>query len=111
MTETEYHQEKRLEDRSLLDRYYSAEFLLKDTGNVYQFKLRDMSTQGLCILVKGDSAVLQYLKVGDTLDIQYNPPQAKGTPATFETRIRHITAKEQDAPGGHFLIGLEITTS
>ena len=108
MTETEYHQEKRLEDRELLDRYYSVEFLLEDTGLVYQFKLRDMSTQGLCILVKEDSAVLQYLKVGHTLDIQYNPPQAKGKPATFKTRIRHITPKDQGAPGGHFLIGLTI---
>jgi hypothetical protein len=107
---TEYHQEKRIEDRALRDRYYSVEFLLKDTG-VYKFKLRDMSAQGLCILVKEDSAVLQHLKVGDTLDIQYNPPQAKGTPETFKTRIRHITPKEQDKTGGHFLIGLEIITS
>ena len=56
--------DRRPESRTLLDRYYSVEFQLQETGNVYQFKLRDMSSKGLGILVGKDSAVLKHLKVG-----------------------------------------------
>ena len=100
--------EKRSETRELLDQFYSIEFLLKETGEVYQFKLRDISAQGLGILVREDSRVLQYLKVGDTLDVQYNPPQSSDTASILETRIRHIAKKKQGTPGGHFVIGLEV---
>lgn len=104
-------QEKRAETRELLDQFYSVEFLIKETGEVYQFKLRDISAQGLGILVREDSRVLQYLKVGDTLDVQYNPPRSSDTDTILKTRIRHIAQKEQGAPGGHFVIGLEVISS
>lgn len=101
-------QEKRAETRELLDRFYSVEFLIKETGEVYQFKLRDISAQGLGILMREDSLVLQYLKVGDTLDVKYNPPRSSGPAVIFKTQIRHIAKKEQGAPKRHFVIGLEI---
>ena len=104
----ENQQEKRAETRELLDRFYSVEFLIKETGEVYQFKLRDISTQGLGILVLEDSRVLQYIKLGDTLDVQYNPPRSSDPTTILKTRIRHIAKKEQGAPSGHFVIGLEV---
>ena len=104
----ENQQEKRSETRELLDRFYSVEFLIKETGEVYQFKLRDISAQGLGILVREDSRVLRYLKVDDALDVQYNPLRSSGTAAVFKTRIRHIAKKEQGTPDGHFVIGLEV---
>lgn len=104
-------QEKRAETRELLDQFYSIEFLIKETGEVYQFKLRDISTQGLGILVREDSRVLQSLKVGDTLAVQYNPPRSSDAASILETRIRHIANKEQGAPDGHFVIGLEVISS
>jgi hypothetical protein len=100
--------EKRTEERTLLDRYYSVDFLLKQTGDVYQFKLRDMSPNGFGILIKEGSVVLQNVKVGDILDIRYNPPAASGPAETFKTQIRHITGPEQGTTGGHFVIGLKI---
>jgi hypothetical protein len=103
-------QEKRSETRELLDQFYSIEFLIKETGEVYQFKLRDISAQGLGILVREDSRVLQYLKVGDTLDVQYNPPRSSDTTTIQKTRIRHIAKNEQGAPDGHFVIGLEVVS-
>jgi hypothetical protein len=106
----ENQQEKRSETRELLDRFYSVEFLIKETGEVYQFKLRDISTKGLGILVREDSRVLQYIKLSDTLDVKYNPPRSSDPTTILKTRIRHITKKEQGAPGGHFVIGLEVIT-
>ncbi len=108
MMEKKDQKERRDQDRTLPDRFYSVDFLLKETGNVHQFKLRDMSLQGLGILVMEDSEVLQYLEVGQELDMQYNPPRGAGPAEIFKTRIRHITQKAQGAPDGHFVIGLEI---
>ncbi len=101
-------QEKRSKTRELRDRFYSVEFLIKATGEVYQFKLRDISTQGLGILVREDSRVLQYIKLSDTLDVKYIPLLSSGPAAILKTRIRHIFKKEQGAPDGHFVIGLEV---
>ena len=89
-------EDRRPESRTLLNRYYSVEFRLEDTGNVYQFKLRDMSSKGLGILVNKDSAVLKYLKVGDTLDMHYIPPESAGTSESLKTKIAHITKKEEE---------------
>jgi hypothetical protein len=102
-------QDRRPESRTLLDRYYSVEFRLHGTGNVYQFKLRDMSSKGLGILVNKNSAVLKHLKVGDTLDMQYIPPESAGTSESLKTQIAHITQKDEEPFKGHFLIGLLIT--
>jgi len=108
MMEKKDQKERRSHERTLPDRFYSVEFLLKATGNVYQFKLRDMSSQGLGILVREDSEVLQYLKMGQELDMQYNPPRGTEPPEIFKTLIRHITSKARGAPDGHVVIGLEI---
>ena len=59
--------ERRYETRTVLDQYYSVEFRLKDIASTYQFKLRDISSNGMGILVHKGSEVLRYLKVGDTL--------------------------------------------
>jgi hypothetical protein len=91
-----------------LDRYYSVEFQLKGTGNLYQFKLRDISSKGLGILVNEDSAVLQHLRVGDTLDMKYYPPETSSPAEFLKTHVIHITKKKQKPFKGHFTIGLSI---
>ena len=101
--------DRRPESRIILDRYYSVEFRLQETGNVYQFKLRDMSSKGLGILVNKDSAVLKHLKVGDTVDMKYIPPELAGSFESLKTQIAHITQKDEDPFKGHFRLGLLIT--
>ena len=86
-------EDRRPESRTILDRYYSVEFQLQDTGNVYQFKLRDMSLKGLGILVNKDSAVLKHLKVGDTVAMKYIPPESAGSSESLKTKL-HILLKK-----------------
>jgi len=100
-------EEKRLESRRIVDRYYSVELSLKDHP-IYQFKLRDISSEGLCILVNESSAVLKLLKVGDTLEMKYNPPVTSGPPEFLKTQIMHITKNAEEPFAGHVLIGLLI---
>jgi hypothetical protein len=101
-------EEKRAELRKILNRYYSVEFQLKETGTLYHFKLRDIASNSLGILVNEDSAVLEFLKVNDTLKMKYYPPDASGSAEFLKTQIIHITKKEGESFKGHFLIGLSI---
>jgi len=68
-----------------------------------------MSSKGLGILVNKDSAVLKHVKVGDTVDMKYIPPESAGSSESLKTQIAHITQKDEDPFKGHFLIGLLIT--
>ena len=107
-TNTVKSEEKRAEIRKVLNRYYSVEFQLKETGTLYHFKLRDIASNSLGILVNEDSAVLEYLKVNDTLKMKYYPPDASGSAEFLKTQIIHITKKDGESFKGHFLIGLSI---
>jgi len=60
---TNYSAGSRFESRTILDKYFSVQFSLNGMGPTYLFKLRDISLNGICILVKEDSAVLKHLKV------------------------------------------------
>ena len=107
-TTTGNRKEKRSESRKVLDRYYSVEFKLKETGGLYHFKLRDLSSKSLGILVNEDSAVLEHLTVNEILKMKYYPPEASSSAEFLKTKIIHITKKEHGAFRGHFLIGLLI---
>ncbi|MBW2574678.1 MAG: hypothetical protein JRC89_10635 [Deltaproteobacteria bacterium] len=107
-TSTDNPEEKRSELRTVLNRFYSVEFKLKGTGNLYQFKLRDISSKGQGILVNEDSAVLQHLKVKDMLGMKYYPPEASSPSEFLKTQVIHISKKEDEPFKGHFLIGLSI---
>ena len=107
-TTTVRPEEKRAELRKVLNRYYSVEFKLKETGTLYHFKLRDLSSNSLGILVNEDSAVMEHLKVNDILEMKYYPPEASSSAEILKTKIIHITKKDGESFKGHFLIGLSI---
>lgn len=107
-TGTDSIAEKRSEPRIILDQYYSVEFSLPGTGNIYKFKLRDLSSTGLCILVNETSTVLKHLKVEDILDMTYHPPKPSTPAESLKTKIRHITKPEHAPFKGHYLVGLSI---
>ncbi len=107
-TGTDNIEEKRSESRTTLDLYYSVEFFAKGTGYVYQFKLRDMSSKGLCILVNEGSVALNYLKVGETLDMKYSSPDGSGPAESLKTQIKHISEPDPGTYKDHMLVGLLI---
>lgn len=107
-TDRSNRDERRSEDRTVLDQYYSVQFVLNGAGPTYLFKLREISSSGLCILVKEDSAVLKYLKVGDTLTMEYKPPELTSPSKLLKTQIRHITKSKEGHFTGHYFVGLII---
>ena len=100
--------EKRSESRDIVDKFYSVEFSLKGMDFVYQFKIWNMSTKGMCVLIKDDSAVLKHLKEGDVMDMKYYSSDALSPTEHLQTEIRHITKDEEGRFKGHVLVGLSI---
>ena len=99
--------DRREAERAPEKKYYSVQFAVKDLGYFYQFKIRDVSALGLCILVDEKSKVLKHLKVGDVLEMKYYLSESMGTTETFKTKIRHITKDADKRFKGHYQIGLQ----
>jgi hypothetical protein len=88
--------ERRSEPRGIIDRYYSVEFSLRDCSFVYQFKIWNISTKGICV------------KVADVVNLRYYPADSSQPGELLETEIKHITKDEQGRFKGVYLVGLAI---
>jgi len=100
--------EKRSEPRNIIDRYYSVEFSIRNCPFTYQFKIWNISRKGICVLVKEDSELLNYLKIGDILNLKYYTTDTSKPIEFLKTEIRHITKDESGHFKGLFLVGLSI---
>lgn len=105
---TDKPKERRSEPRSIVDRYYSVEFSIRDCPFTYQFKIWGISTKGICVLVKEDSNLLNYIKVGDILNLKYYGTDSTKPIEFLKTKIRHITRDETDQFKNLCLVGLSI---
>lgn len=102
---------RRSEPRIIVDEFYSIQFFLKEMSATYEFKLWDISSHGLCILIKNDSDILSALKVGDTLKVKYHPIMQSDETTINKTEIRHITPGEVYPFENYTLVGLMIIES
>ncbi len=98
--------ERRSEFRDLSVQYYSVQFSKPELEAVYQYKIRNISKKGMCILVREDSEVMNHLQVGDILDMQFYPLDKTNPVELSKTEIKHITKDDQARFKGHFLVGL-----
>jgi len=103
--------DRRSDERRPPDKYYSVQFSVKDLGYYYQFKIWDVSSKGMCILIGEDSSVVGHLNVGDVIRMQYYLSDAVGSTEEFETEISHITKNDEGRFKGHYLVGLSIIES
>jgi hypothetical protein len=100
--------EKRAEPRETVDKFYSVEFALKGIDFVYQFKIWNISSKGMCVVIKEDSVVLEHLKAGDIVDMKYYGSDSLAPTEHLQTEIRHITKDDEGRFKGHCLVGLSI---
>ncbi len=105
---TNRHMERRSEHRETRDRYHSAELSVNGLNLLYQFKIWNVASGSMCILVKEDSAILPWLKVGDTLNVKYYVTDSPHPPECLQTAIAHITKNDQGRFQGHYFVGLQI---
>jgi len=98
---------KRSESRDAPKGFHGASIKLVGVP-LYQFKLKDSSENGASILVKEDSFMLNYLKVGQTLQINFSSDLEFDHNGDFETEIVHITKVDKGRYKGHYLVGVRI---
>ncbi len=100
--------ERRSEPRKTPQEYYAVEFSIEGLELPYQFRIWNMASRSMCVLVKEGSDILSRLKVGDTLNMKYYAGGSVVEPEYRTTAIRHITKSEDGRFKGHYLVGLEI---
>jgi len=91
------------------DQYHSVQFTKKGFCMIYQFKIWNIAKKGMCILVRHDSNIMNHLKVGDLLDMEYYSGKGQEAIDQAKTQIKHITKNEQGQFKGHYLVGLSKT--
>jgi hypothetical protein len=90
------------------EHYYSVEFPVKGFDFQYQFKIRRIGAESMCILIREDSNILKRLKVGSILTMKYRPIDAACPSDYFDTAIVNITKNREGRFKGHYLVGLKI---
>ena len=100
--------ERRSEPRIDGERFHSVEINLGAPLPIYQFNLRDISENGVCILVKEDSPIMKRLEVGQELDLKYYALDESNSNITkqLKTKIRHITKGKPGHFNGHYMVGV-----
>ena len=98
--------ERRSEPRTITEGLYSVEINLGGSIPIYQFKLRDISSSGACFLVREDSPILKYLKVGQKLNMKYYSTDKSNPTENFKSEIMHITKTDSGWLKGHYLVGV-----
>lgn len=101
--------ERRSGEREIADHKYSA--IVRISGvPIYQLKLKDISRSGTCLIAKEDSAILEYLEIGQALEIRYHYRNGPRSGVHYMCEIRHVTKAEQGRYKGHFFIGTRIVS-
>ena len=103
--------ERRSEPRKEVNRYYSVEFAINGMAMPYQFRIWNIASKSMCVLIKEGSDILSHLKVGEKINMKYYTDSSISPTEYRETAIRHITKDEDGKFKGHYLVGLEIMDS
>ena len=98
--------DRRTESRRIVDEYYSVEFSISGIEMTYQFKIWNISTKGLCLVVRPESDILRHLKVGETIQMKFYREIASKPADFINTKICHITKDDTGKFRDHYLIGL-----
>lgn len=91
-----------------LDKYYSIEIAIDGLEVVYQYGIRSVESRSMFVLVKENSGILPWLKVGDILNMKYYSTDILYPFENLDTEIQSITKHDQGRFKGHYLVGFEI---
>jgi hypothetical protein len=81
---------------------------IKFPGNpVYHLKVRDISDEGVGILVRPDSNLLKLIEIGHEVIVKLLLPRSYSGPSgNFRSRVEHITEIQEGPFKGHLVVGL-----
>ena len=100
--------EKRSEERFIIDEAYNIKLSIDGFTNTYQFKIYDKSIKSVSILIDKYLDILSRIRVGDKLYMIYYPTKSSYPKWYLGTTIKHITKYDQIKSKSSYLVGLEI---
>ena len=98
------------ETKLFLERYRSVEFSIRNLGFNYQFKLWDVDSDSVQILIRDDSDILHWLKVGSRLESKFYSNENTPSINQLETEISHIMKADEGRFKGHYLVRLSVAS-
>ncbi len=99
--------DRRSEPREPSIKYHSVEMKLASLP-IYLFKLKEVSSNGACFMVKEESAILKHLKVGQVLNMRYHTDDEMEPSQVFRSEIKHITKALENPYKGHYAVGIRL---
>ncbi len=90
------------------DQYSSVEISNGTIDFSYHFKLWNIASAPMCILVKENSQIIPQLKEGDTFDMKYYTGDPLCPAEYRKTAIQNIDKDSNGRFKGHYLVHLEI---
>ena len=88
--------------------YHSVEFSIKGLNIPYKFRIHNIDSNPMCVVVKKNSDILPWLKVGGVLNTRYYAKGSAHLGVQRKTAIRDIIADGQGRSRDHFLVSLRI---
>ena len=100
------HSEKRRKPRSTDLSNPMVE--IKFPGNpIYQLKIRDLSDEGVGVLVRPDSKLLNLIEIGHEIIVKLVLPRNYSGPSgNLRARVEHITEIAEGPYQGHLVVGI-----
>jgi hypothetical protein len=100
--------ERRSEDRRIVNKFYTVELFIHEVKFMYRFRIWDITSKGISLLINEDSDLLNYLKVGDMLHLRYHTSDSKKPIGYLKTVIKHISKADAERFEGYLIVGLSI---
>jgi hypothetical protein len=97
--------DRRSEPREPSRKFHSVEMKLASLP-IYLFKLKDISLNGACFLVKEGSSILEHLRVGQILNLRYHSEDEAEPSEVFKSEIKYIEKNLGGPFKGHYSIGV-----
>ena len=96
--------------KSFLERYCSVEFSIRNLDFSYQFKIWDVDSNSIHIVIKDDSDILNWLKVGSRLESKFYSNENSTSVNELETEISNIMKADEGRFKGHYLVKLSVAS-
>ena len=98
---------RRSEPRQPSKKFHSVEMKLASLP-IYLFKLKEISSNGACFMVKEGSAILRHLQVGQILNMRYHADDEMEPSEVFKSKIKHITKALENPYKDHYAVGIRL---
>ena len=85
---------------------------IKSPGNpIFQLKVRDISDEGVGVLVRPDSKFLNLIEIGNEVSVKLVLPRNYSGPSgNLRARVEHVSEIQEGRFKGHMIVGLFFIT-